>query len=133
MNIALRPHHFLCIKGYKGQNYDQAQTANWQHTAELLKQNPKADVFIMSGKDDLCTSCPGSTGSHKIFCRENIVNSLDNKVAALLGLKIGSTYKYQEILEKLNEIMSAQKHKELCEECAWWNKGLCKDSFEKRN
>ena len=133
MKIALRPHHFLCIKGYKGLNYNEAQTADWIRTAELLKQNPQSDVFIMGGKDDLCTLCPSNTWAGKIYCRENIVNSLDNKVAAILGLKIGNTYKYQEILEKLNRIMSAQKHKELCEKCVWWNKGLCKDSFEKQN
>ena len=27
--IALRPHHFLCLPGYKGYNYNQAQVNSW--------------------------------------------------------------------------------------------------------
>lgn len=131
MKISLRPHHFLCIQGYKGLNYSNAQTVNWSSISYLLKNNPQTDIVILNGKDDLCKQCPSELIKHRAYCKENVVNGLDNKVSELLGIVVGHIYKYSEIQDKLNKFMTHQKHKELCSECAWWKKGLCKDSFEK--
>ena len=51
--IALRPHHFLCLPGYKGYNYNQAQVNSWDIISKQLKDNPDTDILIKSGKDDL--------------------------------------------------------------------------------
>ena len=131
MKISLRPHHFLCIKGYKGLNYNEVQAANWKNVALLLKNNPQTDIFIMNGRDDVCKQCPSEIIKHKAYCKENVVSGLDNQVADFLGILSGKVYKYSEISEKLNKKMTLQKHKEFCSECCWWKKGLCKDSFEK--
>ena len=51
--IALRPHHFLCLPGYKGYNYNQSAKTSWDIISKQLRENPDTDILIKSGKDDL--------------------------------------------------------------------------------
>ena len=79
--IILRPHHLLCIKGYKGYNYNAAQVGVWDRVTKFLKDNPDTDVFIYQGKDALCSNCPAGLKSDsglKICIEENI-KELDMK------------------------------------------------------
>lgn len=129
MTIALRPHHFLCLQGYKGYNYNQTQISSWDAISKQLNENPDTDILILESKDDLCKKCPNDGVQSKTTCLEKNVSALDKKVQDLLGLVTGQIYKYSDILKKLHEIMTPEKHAELCSECAWWKKGLCHDSF----
>jgi len=112
-------------------NYSKEQTKYWKQVISLLKQNPDADVLIMRGQDCLCSGCPALDKNMDSSCRENSVNFLDNKIADILNIRTNSSYKYSEIVEKLNSIMTPKIHKELCSLCAWWKKGLCRSSFDK--
>ena len=38
--IALRPHHFLCLPGYKGYNYNQSAKTSWDIISKQLRENP---------------------------------------------------------------------------------------------
>ena len=67
--IILRPHHFLCLKGYKGYNYNQAQIGVWDRVAAILKNTPNSNVIIGEGKDTLCSKCPANKG-HFLTCIE---------------------------------------------------------------
>jgi len=130
MIISLRPHHFLCLKGYKGHNYSNAQAKYWNLVSEILKDYPQTDIFIQKGKDDLCGNCPSEIFKNKFSCFEENVNKLDDKVKDILGIVSGTTYKFSEIKEKLYKKMTPERHKNLCSLCTWWQKGLCRDSFK---
>ena len=130
MKISLRPHHFICLQGYRGLNYSKLQANSWHKISEKLMDNPDVDIFVMSGSDDLCRKCP-AVSSNKARCIEQSVNSLDNKIAEILGIKQGQTYKYSDILAKIKQNFTSEKHEQLCSDCAWWKKGLCRDSFLK--
>lgn len=131
MKIELRPHHFLCLQGYKGQNYNKEQVKSWNNISDLLKSDPNIDVFIKSGKDDLCQNCAITAKSTDSNCFENSVKALDKKVEKLLNIESGKTYKYWDVVQKANEKITPKKHEELCEKCFWWLKGLCRTSFKK--
>lgn len=135
MSIGLRPHHFLCLPGYKGYNYNQNQKTSWDTVSKYLNEHPDTDILILSGKDDLCKKCPND-GSGTAICKDDSVNKLDEKVKNLIGIETGKTYKYSDILNKLKTTITEDIHKNLCETCAWWQKGLCRDTFknnEKQN
>ena len=132
MKITLRPHHFLCLYGYKGLNYSKSQSGVWNKISMYLEQNPESDIVIKSGNDDLCEQCPAISEIKHLTCKSERVNKLDEKVKKILQLKQGETYSYKNIITRMKNAMNVQKHQELCSECAWWKKGLCRDSFAKK-
>ena len=132
MTIGLRPHHFLCLPGYKGYNYNQAQVNSWDKISKQLKENPDTDILILSGKDDLCKKCPND-GKGTAVCRDNSVNELDKKVQFLIGVETGKKYKFSEIMRRMKWIMTPEVHESLCSGCTWWQKGLCHDTFSPEN
>ncbi len=132
MEIGLRPHHFLCLPGYKGYNYNAAQKTSWDIISKQLRDNPDTDIVILSGKDDLCKKCPND-GTGTAICRDDSVNQLDEKVKNLIGIVTGQKYKFSEIMRRMAWVMTPEVHKELCSTCTWWRKGLCHDTFERQN
>ena len=131
MKIALRPHHFLCLRGYKGENYNRFQIIDWNRISNLLERNPQTDITVISGKDALCKNCSCEINKSISRCKDRFVDQIDQKVAHILGIKTFETYKYIEIQEKLNSKMTPQIHEQICQLCTWWKKGLCRDSFSK--
>lgn len=129
MNINIRPHHLLCIQGYKGYNYNSVQQRYWNYVTKIIKQNPETDIFIYKGADDLCKNCPGVGRENGFVCNDGGVRDLDEKVESFLGIVSGQVYKYKDLLEILSQKMTTQTHESLCKMCAWWKKGLCHDSF----
>jgi len=129
MTIGLRPHHFLCLPGYKGYNYNQTQKTSWDNISKYLNEHPDTDILILSGKDDLCKKCPND-GTGTAICKDDNVNKLDEKVKNLIGIETGKTYKYSDILNKVKSTITEDIHKNLCKTCAWWQKGLCRDTFK---
>lgn len=130
MKIYIRPHHLICLQGYKGFNYNRPQKLNWGKITEKLKSDPETDIVIISGSDDLCVNCSSKIKSRSSICNEENVKTLDQKVQDILGLTTGKTYKYGELLEILKEKIDYKIHKDFCSLCAWWKKGLCQDSFK---
>ncbi len=129
MRISLRPHHFLCLKGYKGLNYNKTQAKSWDIIHTILKEYPKADILIVEGKDDLCHKCPAKVSTNSFRCQYLNVEKLDESVKKILNITTGGIYKYKEIMQKLNKTMTKEKHEKLCSLCSWWKKGLCRNSF----
>lgn len=129
MKISLRPHHLLCIQGYKGFNYSKSQVSSW---SSILKQlYPGADILITSGYDDLCKKCPAILSKNQSKCLESLVDKLDKNIENVLNIKKGQIYKYSEILNRLQQRITTELHEQFCSDCAWWKKGLCRDSFKK--
>ena len=130
MKISLRPHHFLCLQGYKGLNYSSKNALSWSKISATLNQQPDMDVLIVKGNDDLCSNCPANLSKEKARCISQSVNKLDDAIKKILNIEEGKTYRYSILIKTLKNVMTPEKHKSLCSECAWWKKGLCKDSFK---
>lgn len=128
--VELRPHHWMCMKGYVGVGYSKAHTNIWDRVSKLLNKYPDTKVKLTMSEDTLCTSCPNHPKLHGV-CNTDYIKSLDEKVRSLLGLKTDMIYKYNEISKKLSEILNPQKHFEICGDCGWRKHGLCQDTFKK--
>lgn len=128
--IEMRPHHLLCLPGYKGYGYDKKHANSWDRVSASLKEYPDMRVKIVSGKDTLCTSCPND-GSNGTTCNAKGLKTLDDKVKTLCDIKDNVVYRFNELMDKVKSVMTPNKHKELCGDCLWWNQGLCHDTFQK--
>lgn len=129
-HITIRPHHFLCLPGYKGYGYSKEHANSWDRLSQSLAQYPNMKLKIVKGRDTLCEKCPNN-GESGVNCNENFLKKLDEKVKKLLGLDEKKIYRYDEILDKLKDLLDPKKHAELCGDCGWREYGLCKDTFKK--
>ena len=128
--INIRPHHLLCISGYKGANYNSSSAKNWDNIINALQTNPKQKVMITLQEDTLCKECRHSKNNDST-CDVGFVQFLDKQVKEFIKLKDGATYKYEKLMKKLFKKMTCEKHSEICNGCGWMNKGFCSDTFEK--
>src|SRR5574344_775927 len=117
--IALRPHHLLCLPGYKGHNYSVESKNNWDYVSKIIKNNPDMKVIISEGADTLCAKCPCRKQNTNSTCNERNVAFIDKKVKDLLNLKNGITYVYSELNFKLRNLLNEKKHSEICGDCMW--------------
>ena len=60
--LHLRPHHLLCIQNYRGHGYSEGFNQKMLAVIEVLQQAGGAQVRIIEGADDLCSSCPNCSG-----------------------------------------------------------------------
>ncbi|HBH17695.1 MAG TPA: hypothetical protein DDX14_01890 [Cyanobacteria bacterium UBA9579] len=124
--INLRPHHFLCIQGYKGYGYSKEFEVNMEKVINSLKQG--ASVKITLGSDDICEHCLNPNNN---MCSQAYAEKLDSTVMNIIGLQEGEVVDFQEKTNLLKKIMNPQAHQRICEKCVWMKKGLCTDTFEK--
>ena len=126
----MRPHHLLCLPGYKGISYSKEHANNWDRISKLILQYPEIRIKIISGQDTLCKKCPNSAEKN-VSCNEKWIKLLDEKVKSLVGLVDNKIYTYKELSSKVKDILNPTKHKSLCGDCQWRIYGLCKDTFSK--
>ncbi|OGI23661.1 MAG: hypothetical protein A2287_06865 [Candidatus Melainabacteria bacterium RIFOXYA12_FULL_32_12] len=124
--INLRPHHFLCIPGYKGYGYSKKFEVNMEKVIKSLTQG--VNVKITLGNDDICEHCLSPNSS---LCSQAYTEKLDSTVMGILGLKEGEVVDFQEKIDVLKKIMTPLAHQKICKQCVWMKKGLCADTFKK--
>lgn len=124
--ITLRPHHILCIQNYKGEGYSFEFTKNMDKIVESLKRNSMQEIKITFSTDDVCSKCPNKQGED--LCASNYkVKFIDNKVIKYLDLK-EDVYSYEYLINLLKEAININSFKDICGQCEWYKKGICKDT-----
>ena len=118
------PIFFLCK--------DKKHSNSWDRVSKSLKEYPDMRVKIVSGKDTLCTTCPND-GSKGTTCNGKRLKILDDQVKNLINIKDNVIYRFNDLMAKVREVMTPEKHKELCGSCQWRSKGLCNDTFQKQS
>lgn len=123
--IKLRPHHILCIQNYKGRGYSLEFTQNMDKIVERLKHNSKEEIEMIFSTDDVCSNCPNKQGED--LCISNYkIKLIDNKVIEYLDLK-EAVYEYDYLVKLLKKTINKNSFRDICGECEWYKKGLCKD------
>lgn len=125
----LRAHHLMCILGYKGYNYSGKTKNQWGAFLADAKKDSFLKIKIVNGYDSLCAKCPATEQVSR--CKDKVVNKIDKKVMKLLHIKNGQEFFFLDLIEKLQNVMTPQKHQKICGECSWRTLGLCKDTFQK--
>ena len=56
--IHLRPHHLLCLQAFRGKGYSESFVKKMTEVHAMLRENPKLEIRLAEGADDLCAACP---------------------------------------------------------------------------
>ncbi|MHB1361336.1 MAG: DUF1284 domain-containing protein [Thermoleophilia bacterium] len=122
--IRLRAHHLLCIHGFRGQGYSPLFVANMARLVERLGTSPETPVQLVTGADDICSSCPHM--SNGICGRpDQRVENLDRRVEARLGLGEGHTGSWSSLLETIRDKIDPFQLDEVCADCRWLDLDYC--------
>ena len=119
----LRGHHLICLRFFKGEGYSREFSENiWR----ILK-NDRIEVIF--GADDVCIKCPhleNDVCKYSDNSEEN-VTELDQMAYRLLEIYPDSTVSWENIREKIPEIMKVWKEF-ACSDCDW--KNVCESNEE---
>mgnify|MGYP003925695405 CR=1 FL=1 len=125
--VKLRPHHLLCIEGFKGLGYSKDFVDNMKNVISDLLKSGK--VSIIKGVDDICRKCPYLDGNACNNTYGRSVNDMDEIVVNKLGLIENTIEDYYKIKEKIYNVF--RKKDDLygiCDKCSW--KDVC-DFYKK--
>lgn len=128
----IRGHTLLCLQGFEGKGYDDKFIANMKKIHETLFNDPKTEVEIVNGQDEICSSCPYLKESGCTLegpgSEEDIIEK-DNSVIELLGFKPSGKHTWEEILQKVSEKVNVSMLKILCDKCPWYPSGYCEEGI----
>lgn len=129
--IELRPHHLLCLVGWRGHGYDRAFTDNFNRLADSLDRD--SEIKLVEGADEICACCPRLNAS---ACRAdeygggNAALLIDRRVLENLGLQPGEIYRFDELSGLVREKITAEVLSDICAGCGWLARGWCAEAFK---
>ena len=121
--MELRPHHLLCMQGYRGKGYDSEFVNNMDRVTAFLSENPDYRIRIKEGCDVLCSECPNMTEEGKCTTQD-FVSFLDRSVTECLGIKEGE-YSYGDAADQINRRLTKEVYYNICGSCQWFRNGIC--------
>ncbi|MGQ0615138.1 MAG: DUF1284 domain-containing protein [Planctomycetaceae bacterium] len=132
--MILRGHNLLCIQGFVGKGYDAAFTRNMSAIVEALRRDSSLRVTVADAPDRLCSACPNLTGAgcalHGPGTERGIVHQ-DRDVLARLGLAVGATVPWREVLERILRSVAPDDLDAICGACPWLPLGHCKEGLQR--
>ncbi|MDO5294142.1 MAG: DUF1284 domain-containing protein [bacterium] len=123
----LRGHHLVCMQQFQGVGYNEEFAKNMTDVIKQLQENPLQQVTVLKSMDDICEKCPNKLDEeHCALSRPGKPDSSvkDGKLLEVLGLEVGGTYSYQEILTRIERNIEAA-YDTCCKGCGWEGKGVC--------
>ena len=129
--MKLRPHHLLCIQKFTGHGYNADITAHMKSIVSELTENPKAEITVTQGCDELCKMCPNNING---VCNSlEKVALMDSDVLDICNLNYGENVLWTKASEKSRElIFETEKFYNICACCQWFE--LCrKNEIQRTN
>lgn len=122
--IRIRPHHLLCIHGFRGQGYSPTFIANMARLKEMLIEAPDTSVRVVNGADDICGFCPHADGD---ICMRpgQRVNDIDRRAQEKLELDDGAVGAWSDFVDCVREKLPPDSLEEICHGCSWIDLGFC--------
>ncbi|WP_238392394.1 DUF1284 domain-containing protein [Paenibacillus antri] len=124
MSVKLRGHHLLCLLGFRGMGYSPAFAANMADVYERLRREPRTEIEIVQGPDDLCACYPEDKPYH---CDAASVRERDDDVLRRLGYKRGDKAEWRDILASVKLHMQEEDIPRMCATCRWLPYGVCQE------
>ncbi len=99
----LRPHHLLCVQGYRGKGYDERFCETMGRIARTLTEDPTLSVTIVDGPDDICAVCPHLRDGRCTWdeAGEASVREHDAALLEALGLEDGDVTAVRDVAERV--------------------------------
>ena len=116
--IRLRPHHILCLHGFKGKGYSNAFIDNMYGVLKDLKANPRLKISLRIGLDLICSSC---TEENLKICKKTSskVERMDRIILRRLrGLKRKTTL--TDLLPLYYNNIKPKDMRRICLLCQWF-------------
>lgn len=118
----LRPHHLLCIQKFTGHGYNADFTAHMKLIVSELAENPKTQITITQGCDDLCKKCPNQISG--VCTSLEKVAFMDSAVLSICNLAYGENIPWTKAAGKARErIFETEEFHNICACCQWFE--LC--------
>ena len=129
----IRPHHLLCILGYRGLGYNENFTSNMTKIVKDLRSNPNTIINVSPEADDICIACPYNS---KGICvkkpnSEEIVHNLDSEYLKLFQIPLKTPISIKYVWKNIVSSVSVEAMKNICKECEWWSYGYCSEGLGK--
>ncbi|MBB3112740.1 hypothetical protein FHS18_004842 [Paenibacillus phyllosphaerae] len=124
MAIRLRGHHLLCLLGFRGMGYSEAYVHNMKQVYRRLLEDSSTSCTLVSGPDQLCACFPADGDYH---CESRTVSERDAAILARLGLAVGQTVSWQDILERVKHNVAPADLNAICATCPWLPYGVCQE------
>ena len=119
----LRPHHGLCIQNFRGKGYSDEFVREMARIVALLEQNPRREITLFAGADEVCRACPHKTAESGCDSGQKVLR-YDERCLSLCGLRAGDTLPWEEYRELLREaVIRPKRYREVCADCHWI--GIC--------
>ena len=123
MNLKLRGHHLLCLKGFQGYGYDENFVRNMKYINSKRKDN-STTITLLDCPDDICASCPNLKNN---VCEDETQNeriiAMEREVLKKFDVK--KEHNSIELFKKVDEIFNTTESvSKICYECMWHEKCL---------
>lgn len=123
----LRGHHIFCLLGYRGMGYSQDYIKNMTRIHQSLRENPKIEIQLVKGPDQLCEKYPNSGEYH---CQDESIYERDAAILNKLGLKIEDILTWEDIEKHIRNQVVPSDIQTICETCSWRSYGVCEDGVQ---
>lgn len=133
MAIPLRAHNLLCLLGYRGRGYDEAFVREMSSVHRAVTSDAATEVEVLASPDRLCRVCPNLApdgcrlrgAGHEAHMRRQ-----DEDVARRLGLRVGGTYRWSEVLARVSSSVRGADLPAICTTCPWLPLGWCAEGVD---
>lgn len=111
----------FCIYNFVGKGYTDEFVINFQNIVNYLNDNKQFQ--IIDSLDSICFACPKHDG--KVCEQQSKVKKLDQKVAELLNIKIGTILNWKQAQQLIKNKINSENFNEICSDCEWFT--ICKN------
>jgi len=118
--IEVRPHHLLCLLGWRGHGYDKAFSDNFNRLADELKT--AGVIRIIDGRDDICAACPKLENSD---CRDGSPGDIDSRLLERLKISVDRVYEIAWLNSRIKKMVRSEDLNDICSGCSWLERGWC--------
>lgn len=129
--LEIRPHHILCIFGWRGRGYDEQFTGNFNKIVDSLWQVKESELKLVAGADDVCRACPNYNFDQ---CRletdtQLSADAIDRRVLKRVDLKTGEIYRVKDLLSRVALDIRPAELISICDGCMWLELGWCAEGL----
>ncbi|RFU65072.1 DUF1284 domain-containing protein [Peribacillus glennii] len=122
----LRGHHLFCLLGFRGMGYSQEYVENMTRLHQTLRENPKMNIQLIKGPDQLCEKYPNSGEYH---CQDEHIYKRDAAILGKLGLQVGQILSWEDIESLIEKHVVPSDIQVVCESCSWRSYGVCEQGI----
>lgn len=124
MQLAFRPHHFLCTLCFKGKGYSRAFIHNFTEIVKRLHaEKGETEIKVVAETDSICAPCPHRQGAR--CATEDAITVLDTAHADALKIKSGDVMTWNAAKDRIAENINLDVFHKICVTCSWKKTGMC--------